>query len=64
MQFPNEERAIDVTKIVAFYDDIYGEKTQEEIKMMIQEIRSSGEAYFDYKSAIRSVIEYVNAENK
>ena len=64
LQFPNEERAIDVTKIVAFYDDIYGEKTQEEIKMMIQEIRSSGEAYFDYKSAIRSVIEYVNAENK
>ena len=64
LQFPNEEGAIDVTKIVAFYDNIYGEKTPDEIKRMIQEIRSSGEAYFDYKSAIRSVIEYINAESK
>lgn len=62
LSFSNDPTPIDMTKVVAFYDKLYGKKNYNEITEMAAQIRNMAEKRLNMRSAMQSVSDFINME--
>ena len=57
--FPNDDSAIDINKVIAFYDKLYLGKNENETAEMCKNIRRIAQNNLDMNKAMKSVIDYI-----
>lgn len=56
LEVPNDDSAIDVEKIIEFYDQIYSTQSRQQV---ISEIRKFAEDNIDLKVTMKKIIDYI-----
>lgn len=63
LEFPNDKSAIDINKIVNFYDRIYLSKSEDVKNRMVLDIREYAKRQADYGVVFQNVIHYLEGVN-